>query len=111
METSLTIEQRFQLQRARYEMKRMSRSHLEHTALKLLRSRIMQKNGIQETLMQQGILFKLDEMNNGTPEIISEDTFMELLILQDEDDEMPTSIDDVGWEDEDLDDDGLTFMS
>ena len=36
--------------------------------------------------------------------------FMELLILQDDDDEMPTSIDDVGWEDEDLDDDGLTFM-
>ena len=61
--------------------------------------------------MQQGILFKLDEMNNGTPEIISEDTFMELLIMQDDDDEMPTSIDDVGWEDEDLDDDGLTFMS
>ena len=110
METSLTIEQRFQLQRARYEMKRMSRPQLEHTALKLLRSRIMQKNGIQETLMAQGILCKLDEVSNGTPEIISEDTFMELLIMQSDDDEMPTSIDDVGWEDEDLDDDNLTFM-
>ena len=47
METSLTIEQRFQLQRARYEMKRMSRPQLEHTALKRC-TRIMQKNGIRK---------------------------------------------------------------
>ena len=110
METSLTIEQRFQLQRARYEMRKMSRPHLEHTALKLLKSRIEQKNGIQDLLMQQGIIFKVDEVNSGTPEIISEDTFIELLMLQDDDDEMPTSIDDVGWEDEDLEDDGPIFL-
>ena len=68
-----------------------------------------QKNGVQQTLMANGIMFKIDEQQSGLPEIISEDTFMELLMMQD--DNMPTSIDDEDYENEDLDDDGLTFMS
>jgi hypothetical protein len=68
-----------------------------------------QKNGVQQTLMANGIMFKIDEQQSGLPEIISEDTFMELLMMQD--DTMPTSIDDEDYENEDLDDDGLTFMS
>ena len=37
---------------------------------------------------------------------------MELLELgADEDDRMPTDIMDEGWEDDDLEDDGLTFIS
>ena len=65
-----------------------------------------QKNGVQATLMQNGIMFKIEERQAGLPEIISEDTFMELLMMAD-DDSMPTSIDDEGYENEDLDDDGL----
>ena len=87
----------------------MSRPALEKTALRLLKSRMEQKNGVQQTLMANGIMFKIDEQQSGLPEIISEDTFMELLMMQD--DEMPTSIDDEDYENEDLDDDGLTFMS
>jgi hypothetical protein len=64
-----------------------------------------QKNGVQQTLMANGIMFKIDEQQSGLPEIISEDTFMELLMMQDDD--MPTSIDDESYENEDLDDDGL----
>jgi len=41
------------------------------------------------------------------PEIISEDTFMSLLMMQDDDDSLPTDIYDEGWEDDDLEDDGL----
>ena len=55
--------------------------------------------------MANGIMFKIDEQQSGLPEIISEDTFMELLMMQDDD--MPTSIDDEDYENEDLDDDGL----
>ena len=84
----------------------MSRNALEKTALRLLKSRMEQKNGVQHTLMQNGIMFKIEERQSGLPEIISEDTFMELLMMQD-DDSMPTSIDDEGYENEDLDDDGL----
>jgi len=102
----LTIEQRFALTRARYEVSKMSRPALEKTALRLLRSRMEQKNGVQATLMQNGIMFKIEERQAGLPEIISEDTFMELLMMAD-DDSMPTSIDDEGYENEDLDDDGL----
>ena len=87
----------------------MSRPALEKTALRLLKSRMEQKNGVQQTLMANGIMFKIDEQQSGLPEIISEDTFMELLMMQDDD--MPTSIDDEDYENEDLDDDGLTFMS
>ena len=103
--TELTIEQRFALTRARYEVQKMSRHNLEKTALKLLKSRMEQKNGVQRTLMQNGIMFKIEEQQAGLPEIISEDTFMELLMMSDDD--LPTSIDDEGYENEDLDDDGL----
>ena len=83
----------------------MSRNALEKTALRLLKSRMEQKNGVQNTLMANGIMFKIEERQAGLPEIISEDTFMELLMMQDDD--LPTSIDDEGYENEDLDDDGL----
>ena len=83
----------------------MSRHSLEKTALRLLRSRMEQKNGVQQTLMANGIMFKIDEHQNGLPEIISEETFMELLVMADDD--LPTSIDDEGYENDDLDDDGL----
>ena len=108
--TELSIEQRFALTRARYEVKRMSRPALENTALRLLKSRMEQKNGVQHTLQQNGVLFKIDERHGGMPEIISEETFVELLSMNlDAEDEMPTSIDDEGWENDDLEDDGLTF--
>ena len=64
-----------------------------------------QKNGVQNTLMANGIMFKIDEQQAGLPEIISEDTFIELLMMAEDD--MPTSIDDEGYENDDLDDDGL----
>ena len=52
-------------------------------------------------------MFKIEENQNGLPEIISEDTFMTLLMMQDEED-LPNDIYDEGWEDDDLsDDDGL----
>ena len=101
----LTIEQRFALTRARYEVSKMSRPALEKTALRLLKSRMEQKNGVQRTLMANGIMFKIEEQQSGLPEIISEDTFMELLMMADDD--LPTSIDDEGYENDDLDDDGL----
>ena len=89
----------------------MSRPALEKTALRLLKSRMEQKNGVQQTLMQNGIMFKIDEQQAGLPEIISEETFVELLELNvDGDDEMPTDIMDEGWEDDDLEDDGLSFI-
>jgi hypothetical protein len=86
----------------------MSRDALEHTALRLLRTRMEQKNGLQTFLQENGILFKIDEGQVGPPEIISEETFIELLTLNSED-EMSTDIEDIGWEDDDLDGDGLTF--
>ena len=89
----------------------MSRNALEKTALRLLKSRMEQKNGVQETLMANGIIFKIDEQQSGLPEIISEETFVDLLELNvDNSDEMPTDIEDIGWEDDDLEDDGLTFV-
>ena len=107
----LTIEQRFALTRARYEVTRMSRPALEKTALRLLKSRMEQKNGVQETLMASGIVFKIDEQQSGLPEIISEETFCELLELSaDASEEMSTDIMDEGWEDDDLEDDGLQFV-
>ena len=108
MKKELTIEQRFALQRARYEAARMSRPALEKTVIRLLRSRMEQKNGVQEMLMTNGILFKVDELQQGLPEIISEETFVELLTMQE--DHMPTDIDDVGYEDDDIDNDGLALM-
>ena len=112
MNDQLSIEQRFALTRARYEVKRMSRPALEKTALRLLKSRMEQKNGVQQTLMANGIMFKIGEQQAGLPEIISEETFVELLELNvDNSEEMPTDIMDTGWEDDDLEDDGLTFMA
>ena len=61
MNAALTIEQRFALTRARYEVSRMSRPALEKTALRLLKTRMEQKNGVQNALMQNGIMFKIDE--------------------------------------------------
>ena len=56
-------------------------------------------------------MFKIDEQQAGLPEIISEETFVELLELNvDNSDELPTDIMDTGWEDDDLEDDGLTFI-
>ena len=89
----------------------MSRPALEKTALRLLKSRMEQKNGVQQTLLQNGIMFKIDEQQAGLPEIISEETFVELLELNvDNSDELPSDIEDVGYEDDDLEDDGLTFI-
>ena len=70
-----------------------------------------QKNGIQNMLMSNGILFKVEEHQGALPEIISEETFINLLQLQSEsEDSMPTDINDVGWEDDDLDNDDLMLM-
>ena len=79
--------------------------------MRLLKSRMEQKNGVQQTLMSNGIMFKIDEHQSGLPEIISEETFVELLELNvDDSSEMSPDIMDEGWEDDDLDDDGLTFI-
>ena len=70
-----------------------------------------QKNGVQHTLMANGIMFKIEEQQSGLPEIISEETFVNLLELNiDGSDELPSSINDEGWESDDLEDDGLTFL-
>lgn len=106
----LTIEQRFALQRARYEVSRMSRHELERTAVKLLKSRMQQKNGVQNMLLEHGVVFKIEEKQEGMPEIISEETFIELLQMQVDEDSMPTDIMDTGWEDDDIDNDGLMMM-
>lgn len=107
MTAKLSIEQRFALSRARYEVSRMSRPALERTALRLLKTRMEQKNGVQETLAANGIIFKIDEQQGGLPEIISEETFMDLLTLTDE---LPTTIDEDDYENDDLDDDGLMII-
>lgn len=104
----LTLEQRFALQRARYEVTRMSRTALEKTAVRLLKSRMEQKNGVQQMLMGNGILFKVQELQTGMPEIISEETFIDLIQMRD--DTMPSDIMDEGWEIDDIEDDGLTMM-
>ena len=103
----LTLEQRFVLSRARYEVSRMSRPALEKTALRLLKTRMEQKNGVQQTLLDNGIMFKIDDRQGGLPEIISEETFIDLLEMNIEEDEISTDIMDEGWEDDDLSDDGL----
>ena len=103
--TNLTLEQRFALTRARYEIGKMSRPALEKTALRLLKGRMEQKNGVQQTLMENGIMFKIDEQQAGLPEIISEETFIELLQMQE--DNLPSDIMEEGYEHDDLDDDDL----
>ena len=86
MTNELNIEQRFALTRARYEVTRMSRPALEKVALRLLKSRMEQKNGVQNMLRANGILLRIEE-NQGSalPEIISEETFCDLLTLNGED--------------------------
>jgi len=107
----LTIEQRFALSRARYEVQRMSRPALEKTALRLLKTRMEQKNGVQSTLQDNGIMFKIEEHATGIPEIISEQFFMDMLTLNvEEDDEIPQDIEDEGYENDDLEDDSLDFV-
>ena len=111
MNSQLSIEQRFALQRARYEVTRMSRPALERTALRLLKTRMEQKNGVQQALMANGIIFKIDEQQGALPEVISEETFCELLELNvGADDVVSTDIEDEGYEHDDLEDDGLTFI-
>ena len=89
----------------------MSRPALEKTALRLLKTRMEQKNGIQGMLRQNGILFKIDEQQGPLPEVLSEQTFIELLELSGDDEStMPTDIMDKGWEDDDLDEDDLMLM-
>jgi hypothetical protein len=66
-----------------------------------------QKNGVQQTLLDNGIMFKIDDRQGGLPEIISEETFIDLLEMNMEEDEISTDIMDEGWEDDDLSDDGL----
>ena len=105
--TELTIEQRFALTRARYEVQKMSRHNLEKTALKLLKSKMEQKNGVQTMLQANGIIFKIEEHQQGLPDIMSEDTFMSLLEMQE--DSLPSDIMDIGWEDDDLEDDSLAI--
>ena len=85
----------------------MSRPALEKTALRLLKTRMEQKNGVQETLLSNGIMFKIDDRQGGLPEIISEETFIDLLEMNMDEDEISTDIMDEGWEDDDLSDDGL----
>jgi len=87
----------------------MSRPALEKTVVRLLRSRMEQKNDIQETLASSGILFKIQEEAGPAAEIISEETFVDILSMQD-DDTINPDIEDVGWEDEDLDGDDLMFL-
>ena len=71
----------------------MSRPALEKTALRLLKSRMEQKNGVQATLMANGIMFKIEEQQSGLPEIISEETFVNLLELNvDGSDELPKAL-------------------
>ena len=49
-----------------------------------------QKNGVQRTLQKGGVLFKIEELQQGMPEIISEETFVELLEMNiDQMDELP----------------------
>ena len=61
--------------------------------------------------MANGILFKVEEQQGALPEIISEETFINLLELQQHaEDVMPTDIMDVVWEDDDLDSDDLMLM-
>ena len=104
----LTLEQRFLLTRARYEVGKMSRPALEKTALRLLKAKMEQKNGVQKTLANNGIMFKIEESQMGLPEIISEETFIDILKMTD-DDMLPRDIDDDEFENDDLEDDGLTF--
>lgn len=61
--------------------------------------------------MEAGVVFKIDEQQGALPEIISEETFINLLELQHQShDDLSTDIMDPGWEDDDLDEDDLQFI-
>ena len=66
-----------------------------------------QKNGVQTMLKANGIIFKIEEHQQGLPDIMSEETFISLLEMQE--DSMPSDIMDIGWEDDDLEDDSLAI--
>ena len=62
MNDQLSIEQRFALTTGEIRSpSRMSRPALEKTALRLLKSRMEQKNGVQASITANGIMFKIDE--------------------------------------------------
>ena len=99
----LTLSQRFSLARAKYEVKRMRKEELELCCISLLKTRMAQQNSIQEHLLTQGTVMELHVDASDSPEILSEETFVELLKLQmDEADNLPDDIDDEGWEEDDL---------
>ena len=62
-----------------------------------------------QMLMQNGILFKVEEMSAVCPRSFRGD-FVDLLQMQNDDDDMPTDIEDTGWEDDDIDNDGLKYL-
>jgi hypothetical protein len=55
-------------------------------------------------------MFKIDEIQTGLPEIISEETFVDIMLKNSEEDIMPSDINDQGFENDDLDDDGLMIF-
>ena len=62
-------------------------------------------------LLANGIIFKVEEQQGALPEIISEETFINLLEMQHQaEDTISTDIMDKGWEDDDLDEDDLQFI-
>ena len=66
----------------------------------------VEPSNVNEEPIKQSLL-----KENALPEIISEETFINLLQLQSEsEDTMPTDINDIGWEDDDLDNDDLMLM-
>ena len=100
MNGSLTLEQRFALQRARYEVSKMSRPALEKTALRLLKSRMEQKNGVQQTLMSNGIMFKIEEQQSGMAEIISEQTHIDFENIRQDTGQVSVFEEMAGWDSE-----------
>ena len=106
---NLNLSQRFNLARARYEIKRMNRVELEKACLYQLRNRMLEKNCIQHALLDQQIVVPLAVAATEGPEFLSTETFTDLLKLNMEEiDEVYPDIDDEGWED--YDEDGLEFV-
>jgi hypothetical protein len=100
----LTLSQRFNLARAKYEVKHFRRNELEQLCIHLMQKRMIQCNVIKQSLLEQGIVMDMEMNGSDGPEFISERTFTDLLKLQfDEPDLIPCDIDDEGWEDYDTD--------
>ena len=105
---NLNLSQRFNLARARYEIKRMNRAELEKACLYQLRHRMLEKNAIKSSLLEQQIVAPMTVIATHGPEFMSEETFTDLLKLNSNDmEEIIPDIDDEGWED--YDEDGLEF--